>query len=598
LPICLFAQKNSDLKDHTTYLNILNHSRDSLYTQLLANYDRHIKSYPEDYKVQIEKCRFIGNAYYDYSEDYNPKYEESEQCAKELVSRFPDTPEVLLFRSESLYGDSAIKFLKKLELKIDSEPTAWKNFSWKVYESMANNYQTDSSRLAIKYGEMAMEGNDSLDLTLMLGRVYKGLGSNQKAVGVLSSRLNKKQRSWELNQKGKLLLELGAIDSAIHAFNLAKKDSTGWEDAGSLAQALLDKGLVAEARDYLVKDAKGNWNNDKALYKLFEYDIKFGIADSASRDYKRLTENEFWNDPVGFARIRLFFKAPSAPFAFVDVLRILMLLIMVGILALLPYLWILPIHYFGTHVRRNHVAVAAPWGLRHLWAAFSIWFIVEFIILSTFDYLSVIAIFNKSVESGTASPISYQRAQMSLYFFLGIFLSTMAFVKREDVFNLWQRLRLQGRNILLGVGLALALRVGLVMYLSVVNRMGWFTPEGSLSILSINEDILSINQYYHPLIGFLVVVLLGPLYEEILFRGVFLSACKKYLHFFVANSLQAFTFALAHNNLKLFIFYFSFGLIAGHFQNRTQSLATGWAMHVTNNLIAFFGILALQKTLG
>jgi len=117
-PLNLLAQKDPGLTDHKIYLNILNHSRDSLYTQVLAKYDHYIRAHQGDYSVQIEKCRFIGSAYYDDSEDYNPKYDETEQCTREVANRFPNTPEVLLFRSEYLFGDSSIAFLKKLESKI------------------------------------------------------------------------------------------------------------------------------------------------------------------------------------------------------------------------------------------------------------------------------------------------------------------------------------------------------------------------------------------------------------------------------------------------------------------------------------------------
>ena len=219
LPLNLCAQNDQGLTNHKIYLDILGHSKDSLYSKILLKYNDYISGHHSDFKVQIERCRFITNAYYDYSEDYNPKYEESEQCSRDLANRFPNTPEVLLFRAESLYGDSAIVFLTKVKSKMDVAPAAWENFSWKVYESLAKSYQKDSSRLAINCGLRAMKENDTLDLTLLIGKLYKGINSNKRAIEMLSSKLDKKQEPWELNQKGKLLLELGATDKAIQAFN-------------------------------------------------------------------------------------------------------------------------------------------------------------------------------------------------------------------------------------------------------------------------------------------------------------------------------------------------------------------------------------------
>jgi uncharacterized protein len=602
LPWYGHAQNVKSIHDHKSYLGILSHSKDSLYAKMLSEYDHYIGLHSSDYKVQLERCKFIENAYYDYSEEYNPKYEEAERCSKELTLRFPNTPEVLLYRSGSIYGDSAIIFLKKLEVKIKNDPATWNTYSWKVYESLANHYRADSNRLAIQYGELAMEKNDTLDLTLLLGRLYKETSRTKKAIDVLTSKLDSTQQSWELNQKGKLLLELGAPEKAILAYQFAKKDSTGWQDSGSLGQAFIDNGLIMEARDYLLKETTRNtWNNSTALYKLFDYDVRYGLADSAKASYLKLIENNFWNDPIGVARIRLFFKAPMAAVTFQDTGRVLLLILVSLLFFVIPYTWILPIHYAGVYFKKRGTLQEASsfrWGLRHLWIAFSMWFFVEYIVLACFDYPSIIAIFNKSMEEDVIQPISYLNAKLTLFFFIGMLLLTLGFLKPIDVRDIWIKIKNQSRYIWTGIGLSFLLRFGLGIYLVIIRKIGWLDAGESLTILSINDDIMSINEFYHPMIGFLFVVILVPIYEEILFRGVFLSACEKHINFLVANILQAFVFALAHQNLKLFIFYFAFGFVAGHYRNRTQSLVTGLSLHISNNFVAFLSIVALQKIVG
>ena len=78
---------------------------------------------------------------------------------------------------------------------------------------------------------------------------------------------------------------------------------------------------------------------------------------------------------------------------------------------------------------------------------------------------------------------------------------------------------------------------------------------------------------------------------------VFLSSVEKHVNYLVANILQSFVFALVHQNLKLFIFYFVFGFIAGYYSHRTKSLLTGVTLHITNNLIAFIAIIVMQSKL-
>ncbi len=595
------AQKSSGIYNHKDYLNILGHSKDSLYSKILGQYKVYIDQHGADYKVQIERCKFIEKAYYDYSEEYNPKYEEAEQCINELVQRFPNIPEVLVYRSEGIYGDSSIRFLKKLEKKIHEQPEIWSGYSWKVYESLAQQYNGDSNRLAIRYGERAISANDTLDLSLFLARLYKATDQNEKAIEILSSKTDSTEQSWVLNQKGKLYLELGAADKAIEVFRLAQKDTSGWQDSGSLAQALIDNGLFAEARNYLVKEIDRNtWNNVTARYKLLDYDLKYGVADSAKASYQKYVEENFWNDPLGIARLRLFAKAPLAAVSFFDLLRFFVFWLIILLLLLVPYLWILPLHFIGLYLknRRGEIEPATEefkWGLRHLWVAFSLYFIITFLVTAFFNYPNIISIFNDSFQEDNTQPISELTAKVTLYFFIGLAIGTFAFIKLDDIKSIGSTIKQQSHSIGIGIGLAFLMRFGLGIYLLIIQRLGWHDLGETLTIMSINDDILSINQFYNPFIGFLFVVLIVPFYEEVLFRGVFLSSVQKHINFWVANILQSIVFALAHQNLKLFIFYFVFGFVAGHYCYRTKSLVTGVSIHVTNNLIAFIAIVALQK---
>src|SRR5688500_505515 len=99
------AQQRS-MQDHQYYLNMLGTAKDSLYHEILNAFDEQIKKYPHDVHVQLEKCRLIEKAYYDYYEEYNPNYEEATSCVKEITNRFPENPEALLYQAEFLYGDS------------------------------------------------------------------------------------------------------------------------------------------------------------------------------------------------------------------------------------------------------------------------------------------------------------------------------------------------------------------------------------------------------------------------------------------------------------------------------------------------------------
>ena len=124
-----------------------------------------------------------------------------------------------------------------------------------------------------------------------------------------------------------------------------------------------------------------------------------------------------------------------------------------------------------------------------------------------------------------------------------------------------------------------------------MNLLPEYKPSGVGSVL---DYIASINSYYHPIVGFLFVVILIPFYEEYLFRGIALSAMEKRVKFMAANALQSLFFAIMHENLSLFLFYFSFGLIAGYLVKESKSLVPGIIFHMTNNLFAFIALMRVS----
>ena len=177
---------------------------------------------------------------------------------------------------------------------------------------------------------------------------------------------------------------------------------------------------------------------------------------------------------------------------------------------------------------------------------------------------------------------------------MGYLITTLLVTKRSDLSAIWGSTWTKGKSILRGVGASLLLRMCLGIYLVIFKlfeKPGADIP--NLLFLSINESIISINQYYHPLLGLLFVAFLVPVYEEILFRGVILSATEKHMRFVAANIFQALLFGLVHLDLKLFPFFFVFGFMAGYYRNKSRSLAPGIAMHVTNNFISFLAMLRL-----
>ncbi|HCZ36265.1 MAG TPA: hypothetical protein DHV26_10110 [Cytophagales bacterium] len=593
----VFAQSRFTI-DHTSTVKVLTHAKDSAYRQLLDQYDVYLIKNPDDPEGHVQRCRFILGAYADEYEDYNPKYDEAEACARSIIEKFPEDPSSLLFATEFIYGDSARTFLKALELKIEANPQRWTNYDWQVYEQLAQNLQLeDEHSQVIQYAKRAILANDTLDLSMLIATAYKNLNQKDEAIAALTERLDSTSQSWELSTKATLLLELGAKEVALKVFQWAAQDTSGYTNPGLQAKAMIDNGLVIEARDFLLRDYKRlTWNSVPPLVALLEYDLKYSSADSTALTYSRLVEQSFWYDAFAIYRIRLLLKSPFIGWTWPDLGRFTLLFILAFTLLVVPYIWILPMHYWGWWQRSNGRIFQQPvfsWGLRHLWIVCSLWLVCDFMSLIIVDYPGFLSSFT-DISGLEYTSVSRETANITLLFFTGCLVFTLGIMKRSDFIQFFTTSNGIGSAIAAGFGLALALRVALVLYSGMLKAFGIDLVSDTTTIspfLSITDSIISVNQQYSPYLGFIMVVILVPFYEEVLFRGVFLSAAQRNMNFIVANCLQSLVFAIAHQQLKLIPFYFAFGLVAGIMQRKSNGLVISTAMHITNNLIAFVFIL-------
>lgn len=78
-------------------------------------------------------------------------------------------------------------------------------------------------------------------------------------------------------------------------------------------------------------------------------------------------------------------------------------------------------------------------------------------------------------------------------------------------------------------------------------------------------------------------ILLGPIEEELVFRGVTLSSAKKALPFWLANCLQAALFGIFHLNYIQGIYAFFIGLVLGYVTYRSGSLLYSILLHMLFN---------------
>ncbi len=90
-----------------------------------------------------------------------------------------------------------------------------------------------------------------------------------------------------------------------------------------------------------------------------------------------------------------------------------------------------------------------------------------------------------------------------------------------------------------------------------------------------------------PVAFFVVAVLLAPLYEEVLFRGLLHGALRRRGGAVLAAAVSAATFTLAHHHLPTVPAHFVLGLALSFVYEKTGTLAGPMAFHAAFNLWQF-----------
>lgn len=590
------------------YLKLLESSKDSIYQQILGTFDAYLAKEPDDFEVMINRCEVINKAFYDDYEEYNPNYEAFEGCVAALSEKFPFQLEVLLYKASGEWGESKLNTLNEAIDLLKVDGLRYKeDIRWQLYQQRALQYSYEElySRVIVD-ARKAMSLNDTLDMSRVLADAYVSQGRPEEALEVLLKFKDKKDEGWELSQKGNLLLQLNEPAHALDLYLRAQQDTSyTWFDKSSTARAFVENGRAEEARPLYRTEAEGEYASLGAKIDLFMFDLKYSEADSLKQSYNQMVAEGFWHDPLGKYRLQMFLKAPGLAWSFNDLLRVLLLWVVLGVCMLIPYIWVLPIFSLGVHLKskgRVYESSHERWRLKQFWVLSGLLLAAEVLTIWLFGYRSWVLDYNSEGWSIDQSASALDMANSGLFFFIGMLIATLFFIRLDDLKNFWGKWS-PGRVIGVGIGISFALRFSWGIISNI--RQIFMPPDvpqvdlfdlGTFDdvFLSIIETIQSINSEYHPMLGLLFVVVLVPFYEEFIFRGVFLSAMQRHIGFFWANVLQATMFALIHDNLELFIFYLAFGMAAGYLRRNSGSLAPGIIMHMMNNLLAFAAILFLS----
>lgn len=156
---------------------------------------------------------------------------------------------------------------------------------------------------------------------------------------------------------------------------------------------------------------------------------------------------------------------------------------------------------------------------------------------------------------------------------LGIFFLVLR--KKEQ--NLWQRCSFKKINGS-AIGKITLLAISITMFsCSVV----YLTASKFESYNKVNE---SLSSAHGSILAMISVVILMPMFEEILFRGLIFNELRKNVNIVVAIILQALIFAVFHGNILQGIYTFILGIILSLLYMWTKSLWANILCHIVYNL--------------
>lgn len=586
-----FSQNHTNLSELYNYQEIIENienSKDNEFQKYIDLYDKEISIRTNDIALKVQKCYFVGNAY--VTEDgYNSKYQEFEECIQSLYNRYPNHPKVLLLKASNLYADSLLVILNKAVDKILRTPKEWENNDkYEVFSQRARVFQNLERKYEARSDyKKAKSFNDSIDISLLGVEIYMSLDDKTQAKKELLEKIDYDNNVWELNQKASYLVDLESYDEAFQMYHRVEEKDSSYIDNQNLSKLFFGVGKIKEARQYLLKDTINEWNKSSYVDRLVNFDLKHSDGNIALSSYRKYDDLSYYNDFFGVKRMQLFFKSPFQPWNLKELSHILILILSFFVLFLAPYLWVLPIHFASDYFQLKPKEKIFPfqWELKHFWMLSFVYLCADFISSLLFNYsgfLNYLFSINLDEDANIVG--------ITISFMLLMLIGTI-FNLRKEHYKILIVSKLGIRRTISYFFLFIFINYVLVKYLNFSN-IGSKEP---LIFLTVQEDIQAIIREYGFSISFLFVVVVVPIYEEVIFRGIILSSVSNKLGFWKANILQAVLFSVVHFNFGLFIMYFFFGFYTGLIARSSKGLLVGIIFHAINNMLALSAIYLLMR---
>lgn len=574
---------------HLNYVRDVAQAQAAAYSKVLHSYDEHLEAEPRDAIAGVEKCLFIDQFADAEDNSVEAALEDQEKCVADLESvPLVNHAEAQLYLLDRKFGQEAISA---------AEDDVGDSASWpaplraRLHEKLAFLYEEQDLDKAGSHALLSVQLDPQSKARLIAASWLSSIGANTRVRALVSST---PENAWEhlsVYDAADVLIKVGDATAAANLLrsHVQQPDATNRQMA--LARAVAESGQIGIARQLYSSAlaAPDRTLSARDLQDLFLFERNSGSLRQALTAYQRLRDKGYYADPFGYYRLSLVERYPTASWRWRDTAGPLALAVLLTVVALMPVMLIAPVHYRGlVHQVRGTLPPAPPqyWGLSHAWYVLAGLLVAGVLAYFFCAYPGFEAVLGEPFATGRN--VDQRALGRALIWQTVLFaLLAMPLLRKVDI-----RATLLGtwswhRSVLTGTGCAVLARILLVLGAGVVHAVWPAAAFGS----DLVQGLQGIHVEYGTWAVLIVAVVAIPILEEIAFRGVILTALRRYVSFWPAALAQALAFAALHEELSFFVFFAAFGLGAALLARRSEGLLASIAMHMTYNLLAVITIL-------
>lgn len=554
------------------------------FHETVADYDASIAGNPGDVVLAVRRCEMMDS--FAYATDFyiSEADDSATACYDDLLQRYPGHPEVELIWLNRLEADEAVAAANQLHDGWARSPgqSHHARIHGFLYERF--RYDDENQSLAVHHCIRALKFDRASNCRDFAAEHFILQGEPDKAIALLGSPLDPHTEPYYLLQKIAALSRLGASNDVEQQYSQLDFEALGDYQFVELSEYLADVGMKHEAMAALNRVSSDYWEQEGLLSAQYRVAVALGDFEAALTHYNSLRDLGLHTDPFLRTRIELATHDPSLPWKARDSLAVLAIISVLLVLAALA--WVVPalVHYRGLARKARAYAPglrSSRWSLRHAGYVLFVTLFAAIFPLYLFEYDALLTEFSPNALEGADWGGMNLPRLMIWDTLITVALLLPLVLGRKRLREFWTRDWSVARCVGIGVLISFGLKIAYAI------PMGLWSKFGSIGQTLTTEQVIAAMYRQDGIaITIVLIAIVVPLVEEMIFRGVLLQGFARHLTFRSANVLQSILFASFHDNMLAFPLFFAFAYIAGHLYRKSGGLLAGIVLHMVFNATA------------